>query len=116
MILENRALVKASQEDTEDCSSRLLNIFQQHTLLAKTRRHQNMTITVIVDDSDPEIAYGGFWTKTQPSALSFSGIEQSVANTLHVASGGQDESSMSYNFSGNFCLCSDWLESIRNFI
>ena len=72
-----------------------------------------MTITVIVDDSDPEVAYSGAWTKIQASTLSSSGIKQSVGNTLHSALGGLGDtgSSMLYNFSGNFCLCSDCSEN-----
>ncbi len=71
-----------------------------------------MTITVIVDDSDHEVAYIGAWTETQASALSSSGIEQSVGNTLHSASGDENGtgSSLSYNFSGKICLCSDCSE------
>lgn len=68
-----------------------------------------MTITVIVDDDDPEVAYDGAWTKLQASTLSSSGIKQSIGNTLHSAPGGPENLSgsfMLYNFAGKFFLCS----------
>ncbi|KJA14712.1 hypothetical protein HYPSUDRAFT_92250 [Hypholoma sublateritium FD-334 SS-4] len=62
-----------------------------------------MTITVIVDDNDPAIVYGGAWTALHPSALGISGINQTIGNTLHNTSIGEtgQESFFSYNFTGN---------------
>ena len=64
----------------------------------------NMTITVIVDDNDPAIAYSGAWTALHPSDLGIKGINQSVGNSLHNTSIGDisQESFFSLNFSGNF--------------
>ncbi|KJA14711.1 hypothetical protein HYPSUDRAFT_427637 [Hypholoma sublateritium FD-334 SS-4] len=64
-----------------------------------------MTITVIVDDSDPAIEYSGPWTTLQPSSLNLNGIAHSIGNTLH---GTNDTTvqlgavpSFLYNFSGS---------------
>ena len=63
-----------------------------------------MTVTVIVDDSDPGIMYEGRWTKLNPQTLSSTefGITTTVGNTLHNSSITTDDasSSFTYNFNG----------------
>ena len=66
-----------------------------------------MTITVIVDDADPEITYAAPWTAEDPWALSSDyGVTQSVGGTLRNISTGIETSTanppltFSYKFTG----------------
>lgn len=63
-----------------------------------------MTVTVIVDDSDPGIMYDGPWTEVNPQTLNSIefGITTALGNTLHNSSISVNATSsvFRYNFNG----------------
>lgn len=56
-----------------------------------------MTITVIVDDSDPSIEYTGSWFTDLPNDA----LSESLGNTLHNATGAGWGSQFTYHFNGD---------------